>query len=239
MSNSSSKHYDNLNKISNTDNNIESRPLIFKSLANVGVVKDASLIYSPSSSSFQNPSSFLQAESKLALNNQPSSSCDSSNFNFQIESSYSSPVFLNNFRLDSLSSTTTTSEIDKSDENLFVIAPNNKEDISISENSNNNLINRIFYLKTDSIQNEEDLFVENSTNKLDNLLESIHSTEITPLLPNMISCQTSETNQINSSTLPFKLTEENSLKRYGIRRHYSAPQPDAKWLQVYLILYSS
>jgi hypothetical protein len=32
--------------------------------------------------------------------------------------------------------------------------------------------------------------------------------------------------------LPFKLAEDISLKRYGIRRHYSAPQPDAKWLQV-------
>lgn len=232
MSNSTSKQYEKLNKLSNTDNNIDSRPLIFKSLSNVGVVKDASLIYSSSSSSFRNPSSFLPTESKPIFNNQASSSCDSPQHNLLVESTYSSPALLNNYRLDSLSSTT-TSEIDRSDENLVLFASNNKDDTSVSENSNSNLLNRIFYLKTDNIQNDDDLFVENSTNKLDNLLESIHSTENTPLLSNMIDCHTNENNQISSSTLPFKLAEEISLKRYGIRRHYSAPQPDAKWLQVY------
>lgn len=39
--------------------------------------------------------------------------------------------------------------------------------------------------------------------------------------------------ELSNEMSPLRLDDENSaLKRYGIRRHHSAPQSDAKWLQV-------
>lgn len=45
-------------------------------------------------------------------------------------------------------------------------------------------------------------------------------------------------NLYNANTLPNKALDDSSgLKRYAIRRHHSAPQPDAKWLQVKILIF--
>lgn len=73
--------------------------------------------------------------------------------------------------------------------------------------------------KTDCDDEEHDTFDENTRMKKG--LESVQS-------------EANFSNLYNTtSTLPNKISDDSSgLRKYAIRRHHSAPQSDAKWLQV-------
>lgn len=69
-------------------------------------------------------------------------------------------------------------------------------------------------------EEKRDVFIDTFKNDKINCLESVQSEQ-------------NFANLYSAHTLPNRDFDEISgLKRYGVRRHHSAPQPDAKWLQV-------
>jgi hypothetical protein len=96
------------------------------------------------------------------------------------------------------------------------------------------------YQKTESEQAEDqDKFAEYASNSQENSLEMCP--EGSPSRKNILEAVRSETNfsnLFNQSTLPNKLMLDDvaCLKKYGVRRHHSAPQSDINWLQVRLFL---
>jgi hypothetical protein len=93
------------------------------------------------------------------------------------------------------------------------------------------------YQKTESEQAEDqDKFAEYSSNSQENNLE-VFVEESPPSRKNILEAVRSEanfSNLFNQSTLPNKLLldDASGLKKYGVRRHHSAPQSDINWLQV-------
>lgn len=71
-------------------------------------------------------------------------------------------------------------------------------------------------------EEKRDVFIDTFNHDKINYLESVQSEQ-------------NFANLYSVNTLPNKDFDDISgLKRYGVRRHHSAPQPDAKWLQVSL-----
>jgi hypothetical protein len=196
-----------------------------------------------------------------ASSNKKSNEDNSSNSNI-INNNLLNQNYSSSSLIGRISNAGSTSEIDeKNDENLFKVytksASNSFNLTTNNESSSPDFINstsgspyffsakssRLFLSQDDSsninisttnseADEEHDKFNENhSSNSLsvnqqvDSLFDSIYidSSSLNTLINS------------NTNTLPNnKYTDEaSSLTRYGIRRHHSAPQNDAKWLQVF------
>lgn len=99
--------------------------------------------------------------------------------------------------------------------------------------------NHIFFVQGDEDKTETEAAEENDTfvehSNYDNKLNGNDPNEKIKTLLDPFEHDSTLSNLLSTSTLPLKLPEElSALKRYGIRRHHSAPQSDAKWLQVRL-----
>jgi hypothetical protein len=54
----------------------------------------------------------------------------------------------------------------------------------------------------------------------------------------LLSAEFNLDSELSNTMSPLRLDDEcSALKRYGIRRHHSAPQSDAKWLQVKILFF--
>lgn len=134
-----------------------------------------------------------------------------------------------------------TSEVEKSEENLFKSTTTNSSSISTSDIddslvSHRTTANKIFFIQGDKseveAEEEADTFAEHPEYK--NLIGSVDNEYYDRHFSTLdADLDLLNFHNLNNQTLPSKLFDEISgLKRYGVRRHHSAPQSDAKWLQV-------
>lgn len=118
-------------------------------------------------------------------------------------------------------------ESGSNEEILFTKRTSYVEDPSVLLKKTNSEEKKFFYVnKNDDFEDRHlydekpDVFIESFRNDKINHLETVQS-------------EVNFANLYGANTLPNKDFDESSgLKRYGVRRHHSAPQPDAKWLQV-------
>ena len=91
----------------------------------------------------------------------------------------------------------------------------------------------------DEVDEENDTFMDQShfANKTPISAFNSESRHQSVHAYNSLDSELSFDDESHNAASPLRLDDEcSALKRYGIRRHHSAPQSDAKWLQVGVII---